>query len=103
MLEELEEVSYGFEQPISMKYILDFRGRIYPMYTPLSYISHSFIRRLFSLTPSEASNEEQLVCRERTLRVLNNILDTDFADIEDVREYVEGKSVESLKLDCDAF
>jgi hypothetical protein len=102
MLSELRAVTNNFTTPISMKYMVDFRGRIYPMYTAVSHMSHSFIRVLFEL-PHRSDEGADILFEERSLKIINNILETRFSRIAEAFSFVSTMDLGSRPMKSDAY
>lgn len=108
ILEEIKNVRNGFTEPIYMKHMLDFRGRIYPMYTSLSYMSHIFLRVIFELKEgidySQLNHGGSKSVEISRLKIINNILDRDFDTLHEVREYLSGNDLTKFeRLNTDEF
>lgn len=86
-MKDLRFLTNEFTEPFIMKYKVDFRGRIYPQYSALSYIAHPIIRTMFEIRPTSEPDMELI--RVRSLGIINKIMNSTHETLEDARAYID--------------
>lgn len=81
MFDELRFVRNDFDDGVNIKFINDFRGRIYPNYRSVSYISHPIFRTVFELKPLTKGNDE--IVLERTLGIINKLCKRNYISVNE--------------------
>lgn len=101
IFDELKEVRNDCKDPIKIKFKVDFRGRIYPLYTVVSYMSTPFIRYLFELKPNYPKSLE--ITNKNSLSLINIIIKTSFKSLKEAHKHVQETDIQTYYYDEDLY